>query len=152
MIKKILMWVGVVFVVLVIIAIFTGGESKNSTSNSVTSTSPTQEPVEDPAIEVTANQLLKAYKNNEVAANQQYKGKVLLVSGVVDSIQAGLNDKPYISLKAGGEFEFNTPQARLIDSDEAKAATLSKGQKILLKCIGDSEVAGTPMLKDCVIQ
>ena len=74
------------------------------------------------------------------------------MTAIVESIEAGLMDEPYLVLKAGDQFEFNKPQAHLAKEDEAKAATLSKGQQITLRCIGNSEVGGTPMLKDCVIQ
>ncbi|MNE17756.1 TRNA-anti-like protein [compost metagenome] len=95
---------------------------------------------------------MNAYKNNEVAANQQFKGKTLLVSATVSSIDAGISDEPYLTLKAGGEYEFNQPQAHLADAEQNKAASLSKGQKIKLLCTGNSEIAGTPMLDNCSIQ
>lgn len=149
MLKKILMWVGIIFVVLVVIGIFAGGE-KQSTS---TTTEPASElVVEEAPIQVKASELLSAYKNNEIAANQQFKDKTLLVTAIVESIDAGLMDEPYLVLKAGDQFEFNKPQAHLAKSDANKAATLSKGQQVVLRCIGNSEIAGTPMLKDCVIQ
>ena len=153
MLKKILMWVGIVFVVLVVIGIFAGGkESSNATSAESNSEQTAQTVQEEAPIQVKASELLNAYKNNEIAANQQFKDKSLLVTAIVESIEADLMDEPYLVLKAGDQFEFNKPQAHLAKEDEAKAATLSKGQQITLRCIGNSEVGGTPMLKDCVIQ
>ena len=43
-------------------------------------------------------------------------------------------------------------RARLAKGEIDKAANLKKGQKINLVCVGNSEIAGTPMLKDCFIQ
>ncbi|MCT9265070.1 OB-fold putative lipoprotein [Acinetobacter baumannii] len=146
--KKILMWIGIIFIVLVVIGMFAG--NKNNSQNSASSTE-SNTPAEPP-IEVTASQLLNAYKNNEVAANQQFKDKTLLVSATVNSIEAGLTDEPYLTLKAGGEYEFNMPQAHLAKEEQNKAANLSKGQKVKLLCTGNSEIAGTPMLADCTIQ
>lgn len=145
---KVLKWIGIVFVLLVIIGIFVGKDDKQQQA---TSNSETAAPAEPP-IEVTANELLNAYKNNEVAANQQFKGKNLLVSATVSSIDAGISDEPYLTLKAGSEYEFNQPQAHLADAEQNKAASLSKGQKIKLLCVGNSEIAGTPMLDNCSIQ
>ena len=154
MLKKILMWVGIVFVVLVVIGIFAGGkESPNATSAESNSSEQTAQTVQEEApIQVKASELLNAYKNNEIAANQQFKDKSLLVTAIVESIEADLMDEPYLVLKAGDQFEFNKPQAHLAKSDANKAATLNKGQQIVLRCIGNSEIGGTPMLKDCVIQ
>jgi|LULJ01.1.fsa_nt_gb hypothetical protein len=106
----------------------------------------------EPPIETTADALLKAYKDNEISANNQFKGKNILVSASIESIQADFSDKPFLTLKAGDQFEFNQPQAHFAESDEAKAGDLKKGQKVTLLCVGDSEMAGTPMLKDCVLQ
>ena len=152
--KKFFKWVVIVFVVLVIIAVIFGKDEAGKSGNSTTQNNDQNAATEkvEPPVEVTANQLLDAYKNNEVAANQQFKGKKLLVSATIDSIQAGLGDEPYLALKAGGEMEFNQPQAHLADSEQSKAAALSKGQQVKLLCIGNSEVAGSPMLADCVIQ
>ena len=153
--KKFFKWAIIILVVLIILAVIFGKDDKNV--NNASSSGDQQAAAEttsqqEPPIEVTADQLLTAYKNNEIAANQQFKGKNLLVSATIDSIQAGLGDEPYLDLKAGGEMEFNKPQAHLADSEQAKAATLSKGQKVKLLCVGNSEIAGSPMLKDCVIQ
>lgn len=151
MLKKILMWVGIVFVALVVIGLFAGG-NESTTQKQDESTTEKVVVVEEAPIQVKASELLNAYKNNEIAANQQFKDKPLLVTAIVESIEAGLMDEPYLVLKAGDQFEFNKPQAHLAKSDANKAATLNKGQQIVLRCIGNSEIAGTPMLKDCVIQ
>ncbi|WP_151821030.1 OB-fold protein [Acinetobacter seifertii] len=153
--KKIIKWVVIAIILLIVLAaIFGPDKKKDSYSSSTTSEASTESapapPV--PPVEVSANDLLKAYKDNEIAANNKFKDKSVLVSGTLKSIGADFSDKPLLTLKAGGEFEFNEPQATLAESDEPKAASLSKGQKIKLLCIGNSEVAGTPMLKDCVIQ
>ena len=153
MVKKILMWIGIIFVVLIVIGIFAGGNESSTTTNETSAETQSEQVVQEEApIQVKASELLNAYKNNEVAANQQFKDKTLMVTAIVESIEAGLMDEPYLVLKAGDQFEFNKPQARLAKSDESKAASLSKGQQITLRCIGNSEVGGTPMLKDCVIQ
>lgn len=125
-----------------------GGAEQGQGSNS--SSTEAAKPVE--YIKVTANELLKAYKENEVSANQKYQGKPLEVSGKIDSIEAGLADKPYVVLKAGGEFEFVQPQAHFNEDEINKVANLKKGQAITLLCEGDGEVAGGPMLSDCRIK
>lgn len=153
--KKIFKWVAIIFVILIVIAVIFGKDETAQSNNNATTENNSQNvsnEAAEPPVDVTADQLLNAYKNNEVSANQQFKGKTLLVSATIDSIQAGFNDEPYISLKAGGEIEFNQPQAHLADSELSKAATLSKGQKVKLLCVGNSEIAGSPMLADCVIQ
>jgi hypothetical protein len=69
------------------------------------------------------------------------------VTGVVDSIKLGLGDQPFIVLK--GINMFQGPQAKLTDASKGKASSLSKGQKVTLRCASVSEVLGTAMLRDC---
>lgn len=160
--KKVIKWVLMFFGALVVLGIVIASCSSDKTSNSTSSNQPaaqeTQVAAEAPPAEpeqletVTADQILNAYKNNEVAANQALKDKKFIVTGVIHAISADFSDKPVIELKAGGEYEFNQPRASLAEGEENKAASLAKGQRISMVCIGNSEVAGTPMLKDCVIQ
>lgn len=147
MLKKLFKWAGIVVIGLIVIGIFVDGKEESSGAATVAVDKP-----EEPPVEVSPNALLKAYKDNEVAANQMYKGKRLLLNARVASIEAGIGDEPYLVLAAGGDFEFNRPQARLAKGEENVAASLKKGQTINLLCIGNSEVGGTPMLKDCRVQ
>lgn len=110
----------------------------------------TPEPVVE-TIEVTADELLAAYKENELAGDQKYKGKTLLVTGVLDSIQSGMGDTPYLLLKAGDEFEFSMPQAHFDKSETDSLVALKKGERIKIQCVGNGEVIGSPMLKDCKV-
>lgn len=108
---------------------------------------------QDPPLPVSAPALLAAYEENEVAANAKYKNKRLIVSAHIKSIEAGMGDRPYLSLAGGhGQFEIASPQARMAWSEDAAVAKLRKGQAVKLLCVGDSELAGIPMLKDCVLQ
>ncbi|MFJ4288739.1 hypothetical protein ACIP1U_02960 [Cupriavidus sp. NPDC089707] len=148
--KKIFKWIGIAAVVMIVLVAIFSGEQKTSTADPAAA-SGTTTPTEPP-VQVTANELLKAYKENEIAANQKYKGKQLILNARISSIEAGMGEEPYLVLTAGNEFEFSRPQAHLAKGQEAAAATLKKGQQVKLECIGNSEVAGTPMLKDCRVQ
>lgn len=121
-----------------------GGSQTGTTSSNETKTA-------EPAIKVTANELLAAYNENEVAGDEKYKGKTLEVSGKIDDIQAGIGDDKFVLLKAGKDMEFNKPQAHFAASETSKISTLKKGAEIKLKCVGDGEVMKSPMLKDCTI-
>lgn len=99
------------------------------------------------AIVVTAAELFSAYKANEVAADQRYKGKPLKVSGTVEEIASDVMDDAVVQLHAGGFME----QVNASVLSKADAAQLSKGQRVTLLCKGGGEVIGFPMLEDCVI-
>jgi tRNA_anti-like len=102
--------------------------------------------VEAPAVSVGARELFAAYDANEVAADQQFKGKRLQVSGTVDGINSDLGDDPVVMLAAG---DFQSVHVQGLPKDVA--AGLSKGQHITVVCTGNGEVIGSPMLDDCSV-
>lgn len=52
-------------------------------------------------IEIEAEQLYQKYEDNEIAADQLYKGKTLAVIGKVRAIGKTFGDKPYVQLFTG---------------------------------------------------
>ncbi|PNK60151.1 OB-fold protein [Psychrobacter sp. FDAARGOS_221] len=146
--KKILKWVLIILVVLIVIAIFTGNDD-TETSTSSADTQSAEEVVEE-TIPVTANELFDAYQNNEVAADKQYKGKLLEVSGTVASIDSGISDQAIVQLATSNEFM--SVAAEGDDTFTDTAATLSKGENVTMVCNGAGEIAGFVQLDKCVMQ
>lgn len=99
------------------------------------------------ALQVDARMLYAAYDANEVAADQQFKGKRLRVTGTVEAIDSGIGDEPVVRLSAGS---FQSVHVQGLAA--ATAASLAKGQQITVVCTGDGEVIGSPMLEDCTLQ
>ena len=78
-------------------------------------------------MEVTASELYRAYEANEVSADQQYKGKRLLITGVVENIGKDVMDNPYVALK----IDFLKGVNCYFDDENNKVLSqLNKGQKI----------------------
>ncbi len=95
----------------------------------------------------TAKQLRTAYADNEARADKDYKGKKLIVTGTVGSINSGLGDVPYVTIKSGDMFQ--DPQLSFSRKYRELAIDLNKNQQVTFYCIGNGSVIGTPMLKDC---
>jgi len=148
--KKILKWCLIVVAALVVIGLLVDRDPADATGNSPAKANEPAPP-EEPPISVSADELLDAYKANEIAANQKFKGKKVIVRAQISAIEAGIGDEPYLVLSAGDQFEFQRPQARFTRDAAPVAATLKKGQSIKLQCVGNGEIAGTPMLKGCVV-
>lgn len=147
--KKFFKWVGILlggFIALIVVIGVTASPTDNATKSEPATVSAA------PPMPATAQEILTRYKDNEVAADQKFKGKKLAVSGKVDAIQSGMGDAPFLVLVAGGEYEFNKPQAHMENSEKDKVVALKKGQMVKLVCTGNGEIAGTPMLSDCVLQ
>ena len=98
-------------------------------------------------LEVSAPDLFAAYEANEVAADNQYKGKQLAVTGTVAGINKDFTDEVYVEI-AGNEFM--NIHARGIDP--TVAAGLAKGTKITGVCEGGGLMMASPILNGCEVR
>jgi hypothetical protein len=91
---------------------------------------------------ISAKQLLSEYQANEARADEKYKGKLLKLSGSVDSIDKDIFDNPIIWLKT--DDMFSKVMVKFSSKDNTHAATLNKNDNIEIDCIGKSMVLGSP--------
>jgi len=103
----------------------------------------------DAAEKLTAQQLFNAYQNNEVAAQQALSGRSILISGTIDDITLDFMDEPVVSLATSNQFM--SVQLDFDEEDAAMVSALRSGEQFTALCEEVSEVAGTPMLDDCVV-
>lgn len=101
----------------------------------------------EPPVTVTAVQLFNDYDANEVAADEKFKGKRLLVTGTVQSIDKGAFNNIVISLRTPNEFM--AVHASFDNEHEKMAASLKKGVKVNWICDGEGRIIGSPILKNC---
>lgn len=83
---------------------------------------------------IAASNLVGAYEDNEVNADDNFKGKQFYVEGYIGDIGKDILDDIYITLQAGSSFR--SVQCYINDKDAVK--NLQKGQKITIfgKCNG----------------
>lgn len=93
-----------------------------------------------------AKAVARLYSDNQVAGDQRYFEKRVLLSGTIGSINSGLGNVPYIVFRDTG---FVGLQAHLPVEQAEEAAKLKKGQRLHLVCIGGGAIAGVPVFKDC---
>ena len=84
----------------------------------------------EPELVVTAAQMVADYEVSESAGNEKYKGKVVLVTGVISSIYRGILQTPYVELEAGVRCNFS-------DNEDAVMLMLTEGQTVSMKGQGD---------------
>jgi hypothetical protein len=146
----------VVIIALIAIANF-GKDDKNSFSNQnvVTNKEPEKEPAKEltqaqkdsiAAVEranlieerknmtISAAQLIQAYTDNEVSADNNLKGEKFYVEGIIDNIGKDILGSIYVTLKSGDIIR----SVQCYIDDQEKVAELRKGQKITVfgKCDG----------------
>ena len=102
-------------------------------------------------INVTAEDLISAYKANEVAADERYKNQPLAVTGTVDSIGKDILDTMYVTLKGDEKYGFTSVQCMFDDEHKTELAALSKGDHIRVVGICKGKL-GNILLKECSIR
>ena len=90
-------------------------------------------------VRVTATRLMEDYENNTVAANQQYNGKVLAVSGTVEAVSGGTEgDALYVELRTG-DLSFISVRCYFSPSRIDEVIAINKGDRVSLRGLGDEE-------------
>jgi hypothetical protein len=98
-------------------------------------------------IHVGSVRLWRDYAANEVAADNLYKGKSVRVTGRVLSVGKDMRDAAVLNLVSGNPV-FLT-MATLEVAQTQRAATLVKGSRVTVQCIGKGLVMKMPQLEDC---
>ncbi|MEI0697051.1 hypothetical protein ABRP57_06690 [Pectobacterium aroidearum] len=151
--KKFFKWVLYIFVALIVIGYFAddkkankGSESNASVSNAASTPVPESKAPE--VYKTTASGLFNAYEENEVAIDEKMKGKIVEISGTVQSIDKDFTDAIIVQLKTGNEFL--PAMMNIIDSEKSTAISLKKGQKIVVRCESVMRIIGAPAGRNCV--
>ncbi|MEO4084603.1 OB-fold protein [Acinetobacter pittii] len=100
-------------------------------------------------LKTTATRIINTYANNEVKADTIYKDQYIEVTGKVDSIDSDISNNAVIWLSSNNEYEFRKIMANGDNNFIQNATHLDSGQIITLKCLGDGEIAGNPILREC---
>lgn len=116
----------------------TSSESNNAGTGEKKQTKNEPKPVE--VVSVAAGDLLAEFTDNELAADNKYKGQRLEVAGVVDKIDTDiLDDEKYIlRIGTGSDFEITTVNCAGIDNEAL--AQVSTGDDVTV--IGDFDDGG----------
>lgn len=102
------------------------------------------------SIVVSSSQLFNAYHANEVAADNEYKGKKLLVTGTVASVDKGAFGGLVLRLATANRFM--STMCRMQKSETDTLASLQKGERVRVLCTGSGMTLGSPSLTDCVFR
>lgn len=123
-------------------------EKSNPGYAAQTAASKPKPPPEKP-IAVKSEKLHRDYDDNEASADEKYKGRLLLVEGVIQSIDKDMFDNTILILSGGGAFA--GVHAKLTEAEAPKARTVKKRQRIEVECRGGGRVLNSAMLDNCAI-
>jgi hypothetical protein len=116
----------------------------------IASTAPAAAPratPDDDFVSARAITLFTEYDENEVAADRKYKGKEVVLTGPIQSIERDAFRNIVVHLQTPNQFM--SVLATLQDKYESEAARMKKGDIVSLDCIGAGRVMGSPVLKNC---
>lgn len=138
---------GVLILLGIVVGMMSGGDDKGDGSDKGTSTGAAAVVDDTPAIEVTAEAYASAYNTNEIAADNEYKGKKLHITGTLSRVSETAGTY-YVYMDTD---LFESVSCRLEKSELDKAATLTPGQAIGLTGIGNGYDGFSVQVKNCVI-
>lgn len=148
---KILFKCGVLFfIVLYVVPFFFSGSNDGINHVGNNSNSTNNRPVTTSMDLFSAQEVTDAYEKNTVSADQQFKGKWILMEGVVTNISTDISDDAYVTFDTNNSFY--SPRASFIKEENEKLALLTKGQHVVVLCLGDGDTLKSPRLKDCTLE
>jgi len=127
--------------------LFSRTKGSGSEGKSAQLAAPEQTP--DGLISVGAVRLFRDYEENEVAADNLYKGQRLRVTGRLVSVERDYEGRPVLHLVSGNPI-FMT-MATLNKADIPSAAQLKKGDQVVVRCIGAGREMRMPQLERCLM-
>jgi hypothetical protein len=83
--------------------------------------------------DVPLEKLLAEYKDNEVRADGQFKGKLIRTFGTVGQVSKDLTGGIYVTVGTGAQFEHPVVQCMVSESETSAAAALSRGGKVTVQ-------------------
>jgi len=96
---------------------------------------------------VSAKRLYQDYESNEVAADEKYKGRVIVVSGVVENIGKDIMDTMYISLDTGN---FGSVQCMFSERHTSDLTKIQKGDMVRIRGKCDGKLMNV-LLRGCIL-
>ncbi len=93
--------------------------------------------------------LYEEYKSNPAVVDEKYKGKTVVIKGVLKELAETPNGIPFANLKAG---KYGIKRVVLFASEQHQQKMISKkkGAKIFAICRGGGKYVVYPRLNDCI--
>jgi hypothetical protein len=99
---------------------------------------------------IAAAELWMAYVRDQVAANRQFKDRLLLVSGTVRSVERDFEGRPMVRLTTGDAYD--SVNAKMATRRDLTSAGVRKGDAVTLLCVGRGSLIGSPQLTGCFLR
>jgi hypothetical protein len=122
-----------------VVSAFKGGTASSAQANA----KPTEA-----AKPVDIRTLLGEYRDNEVRADTNYKGRIIQTTGLVEDVKRGLMNELYVTVGTGQLLEIPVVQCLFDEAHMQKAASLSKGARVTVRGRVDGLMMNV-LVRDC---
>lgn len=102
-------------------------------------------------IHISAQNLIAEYRENEIAADHKYKGKLLYVTGVIEDFEVGVFDQKYVSISDGEIFSFRSIHCNIDDENVSQIAEFRKGQEVEFRGLNGGMTLLAISLENCTV-
>lgn len=155
-------WIIGAIVILGLLGAAAGGGSDDSTESVVTETSAeaettvsettAQETTAIEYIEISPDELLTAYEENEVKGDEIYKDKMMRLTGIVGDIGKDILDEVYVTFETSNPYSITSVQCYFDDDSEIqKVMELKPGDTLTVSGRCDGKFANV-FIKECHIE
>lgn len=146
---------GIVVLFIVIGAIGSIGNDETDSKQPKPASTSTPRPTPTPEISLTAADLISAYEDNELAADNRYKDKIIVVTGVIEDFGEDFFDDAYVAITYDptnmDDWSVLGINCHFIDSDFDKVTRLSKGDVITVRGYNKGDPGFTIVFEECTI-
>ena len=98
---------------------------------------------------ISANDLYEEFDKNEIAAEAKYKGKDVVVTGVVVDVKKNIVGQPLVNLDAG---TLRYVSCRFPKTSTSLLIHIQKGENVKFACKVGHKIITTIHLSDCSVQ
>jgi hypothetical protein len=102
------------------------------------------------ASSISADALARAYNANEIAADEKYKGKAVIITGKIQNIGKDILGSPFVVV--GGSGMLDGVQCMFAKSAMSSLASLSKGRTVTISGTVSGKMLSWVMMSDCQLQ
>jgi len=144
--KKILKWLGIGFIVIIVIGVISSA-GKSGTSQKSESTGVTQEKqqVREPTV-IKAQELADDFDANQVAAEEKWKGKLVEFSAEISNIT-----ETGIAFQNVSSKDFSLTQISCRIKDKGQLLPLKNGQSVTVRGVVGEQTIGVIDVNQCEV-
>lgn len=148
--KKWWFWLIIIIAIGGIIGAAAGTQNKETAGSSFSEEQSSSSSPE--AQQVQAVEFIEAYENNGVAADNDYKGKLLKISGTVKSIDVDVANRPYVLLAdVRNEYAIIGVQCYFSEENKESLTSLNEGDSVVITGTCEGKVVNVS-IKDCKLE